>query len=160
MTTHYILLHLLLIVSLILPLSCQEQRRAPIKYLFPEGYIGWVRIDWKVPDAPPLPVEDGYYIIKFPASGRIQTSSDLEYGWGKDQDYYYTDTSLRLLESTNFGEQGWVWAEGTTYLNDGKGNETEKYSRMFVGTREQFDKYGFKHTDAEGELIFGPIKTP
>jgi len=69
---------------------CQKQKRRPSRYLIPEGYVGWVRIDFNIVAAAPLPVEDGYLLFRFPASGRLQTSFDLEYGWALDQYYYYS----------------------------------------------------------------------
>src|SRR6266550_392674 len=37
----------------------------PYRFLIPEGYVGWVRVDFDVATAPPLPLEEGYRILKF-----------------------------------------------------------------------------------------------
>ena len=34
-------------------------RRPPERFLIPAGYSGWVRVDFRQKDAPPLPMEDG-----------------------------------------------------------------------------------------------------
>lgn len=44
-------------------------------WLIPQGYKGWLRLDYSVQNAPPLPMENGSYIIRMPSSGRLQTSS-------------------------------------------------------------------------------------
>src|SRR5438105_4542533 len=79
--------------------ACQKQRR-PSRYLMPDGYVGWVKIYFKVPNAPALPIEDGYYLFKFPASGVLQTSSAMEDGWAQDQYFYFSGESRRPLKVT------------------------------------------------------------
>src|ERR1700681_1597540 len=34
------------------------RRRPPERFLIPAGYSGWVRVDFRQKDAPPLPMED------------------------------------------------------------------------------------------------------
>lgn len=46
--------------------SCHEEKRRPSRYLIPDGYVGWVRIDYKIKEAPALPIEDGFYLKKLP----------------------------------------------------------------------------------------------
>jgi hypothetical protein len=43
--------------------SCQGQQRRPSLYLIPDGYVGWVRIDFSVEPSPGLSLEDGYYLL-------------------------------------------------------------------------------------------------
>src|SRR4051812_47464913 len=84
--------------SMVLAIACYNPRtRRPTRFLIPEGYVGWVRIDFGIKDAPPLSIEDGFYLIKIPASGLLQTSTDIEYGTAKDEYYYYSEDSRRLL---------------------------------------------------------------
>lgn len=68
--------------------ACQRKERRPSRYLIPEGYVGWIRIDFKVKDAPALAIEDNHYLFIIPASGHLETSSDLEYGWSSKDDFY------------------------------------------------------------------------
>ena len=76
-----------LIPALLLSLSIAsfasgQTQEALYRFLIPEGYVGWIRVDFEVPDAPPLPVEGDFYILKFSNSGRLQTSSrDITEGW-------------------------------------------------------------------------------
>ncbi len=121
--------------------TCQEQRRRPSRYLIPEGYVGWVRIDFNIIDAPPLPIEDGYYLFKIPPSGLLQTSSDIEYGWASDEFYYYSGESRRKLLSSGWGGGGMVWGG----YNGSSGNHPERtnvHAGLFIGTEEEFNRYG------------------
>src|SRR5438045_1709732 len=44
-------------------------------WIIPRDYVGWLRLDYSVMDQPALPVEIGSYIVRMPATGRMQTSS-------------------------------------------------------------------------------------
>jgi hypothetical protein len=44
-------------------------------WLLPEGYVGWVRLDYSIPGAPALPKEKGRYVVRINQSGRLQTST-------------------------------------------------------------------------------------
>jgi hypothetical protein len=44
-------------------------------WLIPEGYVGWLRLDYSVTGAPPLPRQKGRYVIRVPKSGRVLTST-------------------------------------------------------------------------------------
>src|SRR5437868_295413 len=87
--TLFLILPLLIIGGVMVSAACQEKQRRPSRYLILKGYVGWVRIDFKVKDAPPVPTEDEHYLFKFPPSGHLRTSSDMEYGWASGDDFYY-----------------------------------------------------------------------
>jgi uncharacterized protein DUF6843 len=48
--------------------SCEKDRR-PDTYLIPDGYVGLVHVLYGVNGAPPLPMEGGFNLVKFPRSG-------------------------------------------------------------------------------------------
>jgi hypothetical protein len=89
--------------------GCEQQRR-PSRYLIPDGYVGWATIEFKVSGTPALPIEDGFYLVKFPPSGLLKTSSAIEYGVAKDEYYYYSGTKRRPLKETGWSEGGMIWA--------------------------------------------------
>lgn len=61
------------------------------RYLIPEGYAGWLCVVYGDTSAAPLPIEDGYRVVKFPPTGVVQTSSGSMPGKGfEDQHYYYS----------------------------------------------------------------------
>ncbi len=57
--------------------SGRTQTPQSFDLIFPDGYRGWVRIDFGSPTAPPLPMEDGAYRVVVPPSGVVQTATRL-----------------------------------------------------------------------------------
>ena len=124
----------------------------PSRYLLPEGYVGWVRIDFKVADAPPTPVEDGYPLYQIPWSGILQTSSGFEYGEGLPDEYYYYSGSSRrqLKEELKDGE----WTGEMIQRSFTSGVE-KPVMYFFVGTKEDFSKDA-RYEGREDPLV-GPV---
>lgn len=133
--------------------ACQEEKRKPSRYLIPDGYVGWVRIDFKSKDAPALTTEDGFYLIKFPPSGHLRTSSANEYGWASDEYYYYAGEARKPLKATGWGKGGMIWGGFTGSLQ----GADETHEGFFVGTEEQFNKLGLTNKDENGHPKVGPI---
>jgi hypothetical protein len=67
-----------------------------------------VRVEFQIKDAPPLPVEGGEYLFKFPPSGLLRTSSSEELGWAKDHYFYYSEKGARILPDTPPGGGGLI----------------------------------------------------
>ena len=124
----------LLIAALWLGVSGRKSTHRSSRFLIPEGYTGWIRIEFEVQGAPPLPMEGGQYVIKIPASGTLQTSSPEQYGWADDRYDYYSAQGTRPLPDS--GPAGLIWAK----LNGEKAGAsgTRKYEEFFVGTQQQF----------------------
>ncbi len=140
---------LLLVTLFPLTVGCQEKVRRPSRYLIPQDYIGWVRIDFKVADAPPLPIEDDYYLFKFPPSGHLETSSDIEYGSADDEYFYYSGNERKKIELSTLDDSGMIRAgfngsgeKGTMSSNERQLISTYQY--FFVGTDKDLQKYGQK----------------
>ncbi len=119
-----------------LTISARHSIRHSSRFLIPEGYVGWVRVEFQVNGAPPLLVEGGEYLFKFPPSGLLRTSSSEEYGWAKDHYLYYSEKGARLLPDTGPGGGGLIWGKinGEETGSQGK----RKYEEFFVGTEQQF----------------------
>ena len=133
--------------------SCQEERRRPTRYLIPDGYVGWVRIDYKVKEAPALPVEDGFYVVKFPSDGHLRTSSQIEYGWAQDEYYYVSGSDRKLLKLTGWGKGGMIWGG----FNGSQQGIDETYEGVFIGTEEQFKSLGVNSKNENGRPKVGPV---
>ena len=135
--------------------ACQEQHRRPSLYLIPEDYVGWIRIDFGVDDAPPLTLEEDYYLFKIPQTGILQTSSSLEEGYAADEYFYYSPfgDSRRPLRGTISGGNGLIWGEVVSRVQDQK----ERHLYFFVGNEKQFKELGLKAKDREGNPTVGPI---
>jgi hypothetical protein len=104
-----------------------------LRFLIPEGYSGWVRVEFEVSGAPQLPSEAGQTVVKIPASGILKTSSPEQYGWARDS-YFYSDASLRRLSDSGPGRLVWGKINGEESNPAGK----RKYEEFFVGTEQQF----------------------
>lgn len=61
------------------------------RYLIPEGYAGWLCVTYSVPNAPPLILEEGFSLVRFPESGEVRTSTGAMPGKHWDEFYYYAD---------------------------------------------------------------------
>jgi hypothetical protein len=57
-----------------------NSRVTPCVYLIPEGFTGWVTIEFAVLGAAPLPREGGARLIVVPRTGTLRTASAQELG--------------------------------------------------------------------------------
>jgi uncharacterized protein DUF6843 len=124
------------LLGVIIWLAVDAPIRHSSRFLIPEGYVGWVRIEFQVVGAPVLPIERGVDVFRIPPSGLLRTSSPEEFGWAKDQYRYYSEKSSRILPDTNSGAGGLVWGKINGEETDSQGKRT--YEEFFVGTRQQF----------------------
>lgn len=131
----------LCLVWLFVATGCGGGRR-PDRVLVPEGYVGWIKIRYSVADAPPLPIEDGYRLIRIPPSGLLQTSSNPEYGWARDEYFYYSGERRRDLKGwSGWGGGGLVWGETTGHgVSSEHPDKPEISAGAFIGTEEQFKR--------------------
>ena len=117
-------------------LGMRQATRPASRYLIPDGYVGWVRVEYGVNGAPALPVEDGRVVLRFPADARLQTSSPERFGWAKDEFFYVRDGGLRPLAQTGTAGGGSIWGRlnGEAMTVTGK----RQYEEFFVGSETQF----------------------
>ena len=108
-------------------------RRPPSRFLIPAGYVGWIRVEYGVADAAPLPREGKYLLVKLDESGRARTSSDLAEGWSRDQFFYYSGTGRTALSNAGWCKGGMIWGE-----ESGPGEKSATVQRFFVGSEDQF----------------------
>ena len=109
-------------------------RRPPERYLIPAGYTGWVRIDFRQPGTPALPIEDGRRLLKLNAQGTLQTSSDPHPGHGKDEFFADSATGRTALSNAGVCKGGMIWGM-ETMVDDRTG---KPFARFFVGTEDQY----------------------
>jgi hypothetical protein len=64
------------------------------KWIIPQNYVGWLRLDYAVAGAPPLPMENGAFVVRMPPGGRLETSSALS--GSIDENEYFVVTNDRL----------------------------------------------------------------
>src|ERR1019366_2011871 len=125
-------LALLTSLALWLSVSARNSTRPASRFLIPEGYTGWIRIEFEVQGAPPLPVEAGEYIVKIPPDGVLRTSSAEQYGWARDHYYYYSAQGMRPLSDS--GSDALIWGK---INGEGSGaSGKRKYEELFVGSAQ------------------------
>ena len=107
-------------------------RRAPSRFLIPSGYVGWVRIEYRVAGAPPLPREGKYLLVRADRQGHLQTSTDLPSGWGRDQFFYDSGRARQPLSNAGWCKGGMIWGEESTNQSSGV------LQKFFVGNEDQF----------------------
>jgi Family of unknown function (DUF6843) len=121
-------------LALWLGMSARNSTRPALRFLIPDGYTGWIRIEFEVPGAPPLPMEGGQYILKIPPDGILRTSSGHQYGWAKDHYYYYSAQGTRPLPDS--GSAALIWGKINGEGSGAAGKQ--QYEELFVGTKDQF----------------------
>ena len=109
-------------------------RRPPERFLVPAGYSGWVRVDFRQKDAPPLPMEEGRLQLKVNEQGALQTSSDPLSGHGKDDFFYYAGDRRTALSNAGVCKGGMVW-QVETMVDE---RTSTPFVRFFVGTEDQY----------------------
>lgn len=114
--------------------SARNPTQRSFRFLIPESYTGWVRIEFEIPGASPLPVEAGQTVLKIPPDGLLRTSSPEQFGWAKDYYYFYSNSGLRLLPDSGAGRLIWGKINGETAGVPGK----RTYEEFFVGTEQQY----------------------
>jgi hypothetical protein len=107
-------------------------RRPPSRFLIPSGYAGWVRIEYHVTGAPPLPREGKYLLVRVDRQGHLQTSTDLPSGWGHDQFFYDSGTVRQPLSNAGWCKGGMIWGEESANQTSGV------LQKFFVGNEDQF----------------------
>jgi hypothetical protein len=100
----YILICVGIIAGLWLVLFFTSVNRRQRRFLIPQGYIGFIQVQFGVKDAPPLALEDGRYLLKIPPSGLLTTSNDWAEGWGDPDQYYYYSGEKRVKLTDGFDE--------------------------------------------------------
>jgi hypothetical protein len=117
--------------------TAKETERRSSRFIIPNGFVGWVRIEFEVPGAPTIPLIGQEYVLKVPPSGVLQTSSKEPSGWAFDH-YAYCDAQgkCRELPNTGTGGAGQIWGRMSGQHLDSSGNKI--YEEFFVGSEDQF----------------------
>lgn len=86
----------IVVVMVILATGCREEKKGIAdRYLIPDGYIGEIRVEYGVKNAPALPLEEGRHLLVIPRSGSLQTSTQMDERWCDISDYYYVKGNQR-----------------------------------------------------------------
>ncbi len=130
--------YLTLSMEAAIAMGASPQVRHPIRMEIPDGYVGWVEVDFGMSEAAKLPVVDGHLLCVIPKQGVLRTSDLVEDGWASDEYFYYLPSgSKRPLRETGWGEGGLVWGQETSSKN---GNLKQLIQYTYIGTETQFKR--------------------
>ena len=122
----------------------------PSKFLVPNGYVGWLLLEYNVKEAEPVPTQAGARVFEFPLNGTLSTSSLGPQRGAEDEYWYYSaDGSLREIPTDYRNGTAKVWGQ-----HEGTRNGTLSQFGFFVGSEEQYKKYQARATHP------GPISNP
>ncbi|MEM6806150.1 MAG: hypothetical protein AAF696_32430 [Bacteroidota bacterium] len=94
----------LLVILIVLWLMEKKPNR---DYYIPKGYEGWVMIHYNIPDKPPLEKKEGVLQFNIPASGIMETNSDLNLGWRRDRFFWYSEEGIEEIPASVKIEDGY-----------------------------------------------------
>lgn len=127
-----------------------DKNLRPSKFLVPEGYVGWLRLEYMIEDAPPVPVENEMKVFKFPKAGLLNTSSPGPEEAAENEYFYYAEDGAVHEISTEYRDgKGMVWGE----YQGSRGGVMSLFG-FFVGSEEQYKKYESQATHP------GPVPSP
>jgi hypothetical protein len=115
-------------------MSVRDTARRSLRFLIPEGYSGWVRVEFEVSGEPVLPLEGGQIVLKIPSTGLLKTSSPEQFGWARDSYAFYSAGALQAIPDSGSGRLIWGKINGEKSGSSGK----RQYEGFFVGTSEQY----------------------
>jgi len=133
---------------LVSAVSCGSISR-PEKWIVPENYTGWLRLDYAINGTPPLPIESGAYVVRMPQSGRLQTSSRFSSSIDQNEFFMATAYGLRRLDfsqgrlaKSQPAIEGYSVQSAFGFFKLISGNIQNPGKCVFVGTRYAFNDNG------------------
>ena len=127
--------------ELTLDIALEESRDPTLaisEFLIPDGFVGWLRLEYNVKDASPATIEGNQNIFKFPPNGILATSScEPKNGGERRYRYYAENGSTRDVPMNYRRGDGMIWGE-----RKGTSNGAFSDFYFFVGTEEQYKKQG------------------
>ncbi len=127
-----------MLAVLVLSAGCVGPERRPLAYEVPQGYRGWVELEYGRPDCAPLGVQDdGAYVVRFDSQGQACTATEFEAGVAKDHWYYVGPHGREELQNLGVGQpDNWIWGGRITNMSCSRRIGT--FKQAFVGSEEDF----------------------
>ena len=117
----------------------KANERTPSRYEIPEGYVGWVEIQYGISGTPAIPLKNKQLVFAVPASGLLKTSSSQQFGEAHDQYCYCVKDSCRELPNTGWGKGGMIWDESSGTFEE-TGKPEIRLEHFFVGKESEYKK--------------------
>jgi len=106
----------------------------PERHVVPEGFTGWMVVDYGVEGAPPLAVEDGVVVFEYPESGPLETSNPAPDSDGLLHKRYFERQGDELRALSRLSE---VWGEYSLRAIEDDGSSRRSFG-FFVGSLGEF----------------------
>ena len=105
----------------------------PILWRFPQGYRGWVVVEFRNSSCPPLAEEGMYMVIPVSASGRACTSTPILEGWRYVRyEYTYANGERKMLRADGWNKSSFIWPLAV--------NREKREEFVFVGTQDELNR--------------------
>ncbi len=122
------------ILSWSLVLIATGEVSRPKRWVFPEGFRGWVVVRYRNTSCPPLRTDGIFYVLPIPASGQACTSNSLGTGWTYERFEYSQKNGRQVGIPAGDGHDSTV----AVWNIASSGDSLEQY--LFVGTRTELDQ--------------------
>lgn len=132
------------------PLNTESRCLPMYRFLIPDGYVGWIQVDFNIKNADALPAEGDYLVFTIPPSGYLKTPAKYMCGYPQDY-YYYSDKSRRQLDTTKM-----IRWRGFPSGNEPDFNK-EIADYIFIGTEEEFERYKHSTYDFQDVPKYGNL---
>jgi len=107
---------------------------APERHIVPEGFRGWLSVDYGVDGMPPLRDEDGTVVFEYPETGRIETSTAAPVSDGLLHKRYFERHGAELVPLSRLSQ---IWGEYSLRAFEDDGSSSRSFG-FFVGTMGEF----------------------
>lgn len=102
------------------------------RYDFPDGFHGWVVIQYGDPQCPELEKKEGHWNLQIPASGCLCTATPIPEGFTRNVFQYVTSDGRRTPIPEKYADRdSQIWEHVT-------GGKTLTREFFFVGTHDQY----------------------
>ena len=131
--------YLLFTLILLSTAGCEHGGRRPANIYIPDGYVGWVRIEYGVEGTAALERDffGPWEYQRFPPSGLLQTSSELQHGAASANYFYYSARGEQQLTTKMIHGGVITWCVARP---DGERLERD-FMTFFVGPKEEYEKH-------------------
>lgn len=91
-------------------------KRSNKDYYLPQGFEGWVMIQYGAPGELPLPEKEGVLQVSVSASGHATTSTALDEGWGRDRYFWVGEgDTVQIPSSEKVAGDFYLYLHGHSY---------------------------------------------
>jgi hypothetical protein len=137
---------LILGLTVVMVVGC-GQTRVPFRFIFPADFRGFVFLGQNQPECAPLPVEDGFLVVRVDETGKACTSTSLPIGMTWDDQFFLGGEPQRFSSRPAEQEGAMVRGFWSGFYRTATGEHS--YVCLFVGDDHEFSRI-------EGEICVPP----